>query len=99
MAVLSTFFLLEEAFSIVVIILFWLLDGYYVQQERKIRVIYDWVVNEKEIKLFTVPLNKVKKESTNYANSFFSKSLSLFYFILIFICLVIHFFPFDLGII
>ncbi|HAU86090.1 MAG TPA: hypothetical protein DCW90_11520, partial [Lachnospiraceae bacterium] len=48
--------------TVLPIFLFWLLDAYYLQQERKFRAIYNELIgksNNLRIRSFEMPLNKV----------------------------------------
>lgn len=47
------------------IVLFWILDSYYLQQERKFRAIYDILIDKEhyfgfKIRKFDIPLEKIK---------------------------------------
>ncbi|QHB82666.1 hypothetical protein GIS01_11040 [Aeromonas veronii] len=63
-----------------VIILFWLLDGFYISQERKFRELYDSVIKTENNKIdFSMDTSKFKKRSNSWLAGFFSKTLILFY--------------------
>ena len=67
-------------------ILFWSLDSYYLQQERKFRGIYNNVIgleNTVEIKLYEMPIQKFNGGKYCFWNSFFSKTIIRFYLIII----------------
>ena len=67
------------------VLLFWLLDAYYLQQERKFRGIYNDVaelgneVKEIKIKPFEMPLENYKEGKYCYFNIFLSKTIVWFY--------------------
>lgn len=47
------------------LVLFWILDSYYLQQERKLRAIYNILINKEhhfgfKIRKFDIPLEKIK---------------------------------------
>jgi hypothetical protein len=63
-------------------ILFWFLDSYYLQQERKFRGIYNNIAgikNDIEIKSFEMPIQKMIGGQYNFCCVFFSKTIAWFY--------------------
>ncbi len=63
--------------------IFWFLDSYYLQQERKFRGIYDdvaGITTLHDVKLFEMPLNKFKGRQFSYFKVFWSNTLLWFYF-------------------
>lgn len=62
-------------------ILFWGLDAYYLQQERKFRGIYNILINDtsSEISLFEMPLNKFIEGEYGYWKVLFSKTILIMY--------------------
>jgi hypothetical protein len=63
-------------------LLFWFLDAYYLQQERKFRGVYNNVTgikNDVEIKLFEMPIQKFKGGEYCFCNVFFSKTIAWLY--------------------
>jgi hypothetical protein len=70
-------------------IVLWLLDSYYLQQERKFRGIYDDVAGLKNIntvKLYEMPIQKYtpdKKKSFGFRDVVFSSTICPFYILLI----------------
>ena len=73
------------------IIIFWILDGYFLSQERLFRDLYDYVrkLNEKEID-FSMNVGKYKKDKKNsWICSMFSTTLLSFYLPLVGIILLI----------
>lgn len=77
------------------VLLFWFLDIYYLQQEKKFRSIYDIVSGlKKDIKIkdFEMPIKKFKGGKFNYWKVFLcSCTVSLFYLVII-VSLVVVFF-------
>ncbi len=68
--------------SIFSVLLFWVLDSYYLQQERKFRAIYNNVSglkNDVQIKDFEMPIHKFIGGEFNYWKVFFSATIALFY--------------------
>ena len=75
----NAFFILVAIFSVLI---FWFLDSYYLQQERKFRSVYNNVTGLKwdiKIRDFEMPIHKFKGGSFNYWNAFFSVTILLFY--------------------
>ena len=71
--------------------IFWILDGYFLSQERLFRALYNHVrkLNEKEID-FSMDINKYKKDKRNsWLYSIFSSTLLFFYVPLIIIIVLI----------
>jgi len=72
--------------------IFWLLDAYYLQQERKFRKMYYDVAditNNHEIKPYEMPVDKYKGNGCSFGESFFSKTIVLFYFSLVLVTTII----------
>lgn len=73
------------------VLIFWILDGYFLSQERLFRVLYDHVrkLDEKEID-FSMDIREYKKDKKNsWLFSMFSTTLIFFYLPLVVIMLVI----------
>ena len=72
--------------------LFWIIDGFYLSQERQYRSLYDFIRkrNEDEID-FDLNAKPYAKGRNNWMNSIFSKILALFYGSLIGITLIVMF--------
>lgn len=75
--------------AIVPTLIFWFLDAYYLQQERKFRGLYNDIVDDK-IKLFSIPINNYKYNKADidskkycYWNVFFSPTIWSLYGIII----------------
>lgn len=78
------------------VIFFWLLDGYYLQQERKFRCIYSNLTGnptscDVKISSFDMPLKDIKGKEFNYFSSLFSKTECLIYISLLFCNIVLYF--------
>lgn len=77
------------------IIVFWLLDAYYLLQERKFRGIYSDIVNGKNIPVFQMPIgeyNDKKDCRYSYSKVFWSKTIAgLYCTILVFVILILIF--------
>ena len=72
----------------------WLLDSYYLQQERKVRAIYSNVAeieNEYLIKDFDVPTHKITGMKFSFGKSCFSITMILFYGAIFKILLILFF--------
>ena len=66
--------------AIIPTILFWLLDSYYLQQERKFRGLYNDIVNcKKNIECFSMPINEYKEGTYTLWSAFKSKTISWLY--------------------
>ncbi|MBU2580035.1 hypothetical protein KKF19_03735 [Patescibacteria group bacterium] len=73
------------------VIIFWILDGYFLSQERLFRALYNYVrkLDEKEIN-FSMNVNKYKKDKRNsWTYSMFSTTLLFFYLPLVGVMLLI----------
>jgi hypothetical protein len=73
-------------------LIFWFLDAYYLQQERKFRGVYDNVCglkNEVVVDAFEMPIHKFKGGKYNYWNTFFSRTILLFYLMVIIIQIIV----------
>lgn len=79
--------------AIVPTMVFWFLDAYYLQQERKFRGLYEDIVNdnvEKIKKEFSMPINEYKYDKNDsdtkkycYWNAFFSTTILPLYGIIV----------------
>ena len=71
--------------AIIPTVIFWFLDTYYLQQERKFRGVYNDVArltdSDKRILIrnFEMPIHKYNFKSYGFFNVFFSKTILLFY--------------------
>lgn len=73
-------------------IIFWFLDTYYLQQERKFRGVYENVCGSKDdimIKPFEMPIHKFTAGKYNYWAVFSSKTISWFYSATVIILLIV----------
>jgi hypothetical protein len=74
-------------------LIFWALDAYYLQQERKFRGVYNDVTGltkQNKIELFAMPIQLYKGDSYSYWNVFGSKTIAALYLPLILILVVIY---------
>lgn len=80
--------------SILPIICFWFLDSYYLQQERRFRVLYDEACEE-DFQLFSMdPSSKTlsaNKKKLNYWNVVMSKTILVLYLSLVIMLLFLYF--------
>ena len=71
--------------AIIPVIIFWFLDTYYLQQERKFRGIYNDVAElteedkKQDVRLFEMPLQKYKKGKYRYCRVFWSSTIAPLY--------------------
>ena len=78
-------------------LLFWFLDAYYLQQERKFRGVYNDVAGLKkviEVKQYEMPIHKYTKKidkQFSYINVFCSKTIFWMYFSVILFLIIIGF--------
>lgn len=62
------------------VLAFWVLDGYFLSQERKFRALYDKVSSMREIEIdFSMNTNEFNKGRNTWAASALSTTLLLFY--------------------
>ena len=75
------------------ILVFWFLDAYYLQQERKFRGIYSDIVDGKNIPIFQMPIGEYNDKMDcrySYCKVFWSKTIAgLYCTILVFIVLIL----------
>lgn len=77
--------------SIAPTLLFWFLDSYYLQQERKFRGVYNNVCrlkNDVEIKPYEMPIHKFQGGQYCFCKVFFSKTIAWLYGTIIFLLLI-----------
>lgn len=74
------------------ILIFWILDGYFLSQERLFRALYDHVraLDEKAID-FSMDTRNFKKDKNGWLQSMFSITLLVFYLSLLGITTLIYF--------
>ncbi|GHU67836.1 hypothetical protein FACS189413_03400 [Bacteroidia bacterium] len=71
--------------------LFWFLDSYYLQQERKFRGVYNNVAglkNNVEIKPYEMPIQKFEGGRYCFSKVFFSKTIAWLYGTIVFLLLI-----------
>ncbi|GHT10566.1 hypothetical protein FACS189432_03970 [Bacteroidia bacterium] len=86
----STSNILFVFLGIIPTLLFWFLDSYYLQQERKFRGVYNNVSglkNDVEIILYEMPIHKFQGGQYRFCRVFFSKTIALLYATIIFLLL------------
>lgn len=77
-----------------IVILFWVLDAYYLRQERLFRKLYSNCVRENNVEPFDMDVSKYNKEVDPLAGTMFSYPTLLFY-ISIFITSIILYFVYG----
>lgn len=75
---------------IIPLLIFWALDSYYLQQERKFRALYNDAVNEK-ISVYSMNIHKYKKGKYSFFNVFFSDTMFPLYLFIALLLLLIFF--------
>jgi len=71
------------------VIIFWILNGYFLSQERLFRDLYDYVRKLDEAKIdFSMDMNNFKTYKNGWLYSIFSKTLSIFYLTLVGVMLI-----------
>ena len=80
--------------SIFPIIIFWLLDSYYLSQERKFIGLYNDIINDQEnkYKIFKMDISKYKSGKFQFINVLLSKTIIGFYFVTLCIIIIIYFY-------
>ena len=67
-------------FLIVIVLIFWILDGYFLSQERSYRDLYNHVRKLKEEEIdFSMDVSSVTNQVRPWEDVVFSKTLSIFY--------------------
>ncbi|MFA5127243.1 MAG: hypothetical protein WC465_04595 [Patescibacteria group bacterium] len=85
--------------ALVPIIIFWLLDGYFLSQERMYRDLYKDVAKKQEDQIdFSMDASKYNTGRNRWLNCFFSKTLVIFYGLLLLLFLIIIYYNFDIKI-
>ena len=68
---------------------FWILDGYFLWQERLFRKIYDEVRKKDSTDFAMNPIKHINEPNCKWRNSIFSRTLNIFYGIeVLFVCIV-----------
>ncbi len=65
--------------AILPLVLFWWLDAFLLHQEKLYRKLYEKVVMDEKLDIFTMKADKYKKEADCFFKVFFSKTLIGFY--------------------
>ena len=76
-------------------LIFWLLDAYYLQQERKFRGLYNTIIGSRNyitdtVKPFEMPIEKLTGRQFCYCNTFISRTIAGFHGI-IFVIIILLF--------
>lgn len=80
-------------FSYFVLIIFWILDGYFLSRERCFRKLYNHVRIKKEKDIdFSMNYKKFEKGKNTWFRSIFSKTLTIFYGTLLVVISIVVFF-------
>ena len=75
--------------AIVPTLMFWFLDAYYLQQERKFRAVYNDVLADKsKIPLFTMPIQNYIGGRYSYWGTLFSKTIGWFYGVVVVLLII-----------
>jgi len=75
------------------VVIFWILNGYFLSQERLFRDLYDHVRKLEESKIdFSMDTDPFKNIKNRWARSIFSKTLLIFYLSLVGVMLIIIYF-------
>ena len=75
------------------ILMFWALDAYYLSQERRFRALYDIIRQRQESEIdFSMDTSQLSCAKNDWGKSLLSKTLSLFYLMLLGIMLFIEYF-------
>ena len=82
-------FIIAGFFSV---ILFWLLDAFYLQQERKFRELYNDVLpDESTIPLFAMPINNYTDCRCCIWSTIFSKTIGWLYGVIVVLLIIVGF--------
>ena len=74
--------------SLIGIISFWILDGFFISKERQFRALYNKVAQTQEVD-FMMNISEFEKDNMNWICGVFSKTLIPFYGILTLIILIL----------
>ena len=74
-------------------IAFWILDGYFLSQEKRFRQLYEITASKKEEETdFSMDTKLVADWKTSWTASFFSKTLIIFYGSIVFLMILVMYF-------
>lgn len=74
------------------VIVFWILDSYYLSRERRFRYLYDEVRKKEEREIdFSMDISKFNERKTNWFCSIFSRTILLFYISLVGAMLIVYY--------
>lgn len=72
------------------VLVFWLIDGYFLSQERSFRALYNEIRKKKDDEIdFSMDVGNLSGGRNGWAQTFFARTLVLFYVSLIIIMLII----------
>lgn len=76
------------------LVVFWLLDSFYLQQERKFVGLYSMIINDEELKIksFEMRPDLIKGKRYSFLSSAFSKTTFLLYFPISLLTIIIYYF-------
>lgn len=81
--------------TLIIAIIFWILDAYFLRIERMYRKMYDWVINERiagrESCLYNLNPYRFEKDVGNLLKVMFSYTLALFYGLMLLIIVLFLF--------
>jgi hypothetical protein len=79
--------------ALIPIIFFWILDGFFIQQERLFRKLYEYAAALENEKVdFSMDTKPFKKEVGSWLKAIFSKTHLLFYLPILLVTIIIVFF-------
>jgi hypothetical protein len=78
------------------VLMFWILDGYFLHQERLFRKLYDFVLTQPEESVNFSMDTKSFREKVTWTAATFSKTLLLFYITMVLAILLTLLFVFDI---
>lgn len=82
--------------ALIPIIIFWLLDGYFLSQERKYRALYKEVTGKSPEQIdFLMTTKKFKKGKNTWVRSIFSTTLIIFYGLLLVLLAILIYFNYN----
>lgn len=77
--------------ALVPVILFWILDAYYLRQEKLYRLLYDDVRSRDEDKIdFSLHTAEYVKDAPTWFDVMFTKTLFLFYGVLLILVIILY---------
>ena len=78
--------------SFIPVLMFWILDGFFISRERSFRSLYNYVRKLKVEEVdFLMNISNFKKGENNWFRSIFSRTVTIFYISLIISMLIIYY--------